>query len=224
VHRAWLARGCRSRRPRHAVRHRQAPHAVAAARQGLAQNTCPPDPGGVRLAEVDACAVHRPPRPAKVWQPRGQPMRGPAAGAARQFVLCGALEDATGQGHWQLSGRKAREALLTCLAPWRPAWPDAPRVMVLDNGGDHQRRQPLAWGQPWQDRRCPCFRPADSPEWHLRERVWRTVKDPWSCHRWWADWQALGEATATRLAHLNARSHRGKGRALAIGHNCCASA
>jgi hypothetical protein len=129
-----------------------------------------------------------------------------------------------GQGHWQLSRRKAREALVTCLAPWRPAWPAATRVVVLDNGGDHKSRQPVPWWPRWHHQRRPRCRPADSPEWHLRERVWRTVEDPLSCHRGGADWQALGEATATRLAHLNARSHRGKGRALAIVHNCCASA
>jgi hypothetical protein len=151
-------------------------------------------------------------------------MRVPAAGANRKFAVFGALDDATGQVHWQLSRRKGREAVVSFLDQLRQTWPEENLVVVLDNVGYHKSRQTSDWWSRGPHPIWPLFLPADSPEWHLRERVWRTVKDPWSCHRWWADWQALGEATATRLAHLNARSHRGKGRALAIGHNCCASA
>ena len=55
------------------------------------------------------------------------------------------------------------------------------------------------------------------------ERVWRMVKDQLSCHRWWADWQALWAATETLSAHLKARFHRGKGLAIEIVQNFCAT-
>jgi hypothetical protein len=129
-----------------------------------------------------------------------------------------------GQGHWQLSRRKAREALVTCLAPWRPAWPAATRVVVLDNGGDHKSRQPVPWWPRWHHQRRPRCRPADSPEWHLRERVWRHVKDKRGCHRWWADWQALWEATAALLTHLTARFHQPARPGVKVVQNFCSSA
>jgi hypothetical protein len=62
-----------------------------------------------------------------MWQKRGRPVRVPAAGANRKFVVFGALDYATGQVHWQLSLR------------------DEMLVVVLANVGYHKSRQTLAW-------------------------------------------------------------------------------
>jgi hypothetical protein len=91
---------------------------VAAARQvwDWLKKKCPAHPGGVRLVDVDECAIHLHPRLANIWQKRGRPVRGPAAGADRKFVVFGALDYATGQGHWQLSLRKDSQAFVAFLA------------------------------------------------------------------------------------------------------------
>ena len=48
------------------------------------------------------------------------------------------------------------------------------------------------------------------------EPVWRYVKDKRGCHHWWADWQALWEATAARLTHMKARLHQTTRSSIAI--------
>jgi putative transposase len=74
-------------------------------------------------------------------------MRIPAAGADRKFAVFGARGDATGQVHWQLSPRKDSQAFITFLEQLRHTWPAEKLVVVLDNVGYHQSRQPLAWWQ-----------------------------------------------------------------------------
>lgn len=134
-------------------------------------------------------------------------MRVPAAGADRKFAVFGALDYATGQVHRQLSLRKDSQASITFLEQLRHAWPDERLVVVLDNVGYHKSRQPLAWRQQWRQQLCPFFLPAYTPELNLMERVWRYVNEKLSCHRWWADWQALWEATTALLSQLTARFH-----------------
>ena len=108
-----------------------------------------------------------------MWQKRGRPVRVPAAGANRKFVVFGGLDYATGQVHWQLSLRKDSQAFISFLEPLRHTWPAEKRVVVLDNVGYHQSRQTLAWWQRWSHQLCPFFLPAYTPELNLMERVWR---------------------------------------------------
>jgi hypothetical protein len=176
------------------------------------------------LVYVDEGEVPLHPRLAQVWQKRGQPMRVPAAGAARTFVVFGALDDATGQGQWQLRLRNESAAFVPCLEQLRHAWPDATLVVALDNGGDHKSRQTLPWWQRWSHQRCPFFLPAYTPEWNLRERVWRTVKEQLSCHRWWADWPALWEAPTTLFSQMTARFHHTTRPGIERVQNFCSSA
>ena len=150
-------------------------------------------------------------------------MRVPAAGADRKFVIFGALDYATGQVRWQLSLQKDSTAFVAFLEQLRHAWPHAKLVVVLDNVGYHKSRRTSVWWRRWQRQICPFFLPAYTPELNLMERVWRTVKDKLSCHRWWADWQALWEATEALLAHLKARFHRKKGPAIELVQNFCAT-
>jgi transposase len=172
---------------------------------------------------VDECEIHLHPRLAKMWQKRGRPVRVPAAGADRKFVVFGALDYASGQVHWQLSLRKDGHAFVAFLEQLRQTWPDEKLVVVLDNVGYHKSRQTLAWWQQWQDRLCPFLLPAYTPELNLMERAWRYVKDRLSCHRWWADWQALWEATAALLGHLQARFHPTTRPGIAVVQSFCAS-
>lgn len=151
-------------------------------------------------------------------------MRVPAAGADRKFVVFGALDYASGQVHWRLSLRKDSQAFVTFLEQLRQTWPDEKLVVVLDNVGYHKSRRTLAWWQQWRHQCCPFFLPAYTPELNLMERVWRYVKDRLSCHRWWADWQALWEATTALLTHVKARFHQAEGPSIDIVQNFCASA
>jgi transposase len=148
----------------------------------------------------------------------------PAAGADRQFVVFGALDSATGQGHWPLGLRTDRQAFITFLEQLRHAWPAEKLVVVLDHVGDHKSRQTLAWWQQWRHQLGPFFLPAYPPELNRMERVWRYVKAQLSCHRWWADWHALWEATAALVGHLNARVHQAQGPHIELVHNFCSSA
>jgi transposase len=148
----------------------------------------------------------------------------PAAGANRKVVVFGALDYATGQVHWQLSRRKDSEAFVNFLDQLRHAWPDEKLVVVLDNVGYHQSRQPSNWWRQWPHQICPFFLPAYSPELNLMERVWRHVKDKLSCHRWWADWPALWEATTALLPHVTARFHQMTRPGIAVVQNFCSSA
>lgn len=125
---------------------------------------------------------------------------------------------------WQLSLRKDRQASVAFLERLRHTWPEAKVVVGLDNGGSHKSRQTFAWGQPWRRQLCPFFLPAYPPEWHLRERVWRSLKEQRSGHRGWADWQRLWAATTALLAHLTARFHHTTRPGIDVVQNFCASA
>jgi hypothetical protein len=59
----------------------------------------------------------------------------------------------------------------------------------------------------------PFLQLAYTLELNLMERVWRYVKDKLSCHRWWADWEALWTAMHALLARLKACFHRENGSA-----------
>jgi transposase len=166
------------------------------------------------LVYVDECEVHLHPRLAKVWQKRGRPLRVPAAGADRTRVVFGAMDYATGQVIWHLSPRKDSEAFVAFLEHLSKALPHESLVVVWDNVSYHEGRRSLAWWRRWQRRICPFFLAAYTPELNLIERVWRYVKDKLSCHRWWADWHVLWNATEALLAHLRPAFIRRKGRAM----------
>jgi hypothetical protein len=58
-------------------------------------------------------------------------------GADRQCVVYGALDNATGQGHWPLCLRKDHQACITFLERLLHAWPGHTCVVRLDHGGNH---------------------------------------------------------------------------------------
>jgi DDE superfamily endonuclease len=80
---------------------------------------------------LDDCEVHLHSRLAKVWQTRGRPMRGPAAGADRTFAIFVALDYATGRVRWQHSLHKESTAFVAFLEQLRHAWPHAKLMVVL---------------------------------------------------------------------------------------------
>jgi transposase len=173
---------------------------------------------------VDECEVHLHPRLAKLWQKRGQPRRVPAAGADHKFVVFGALDYATGRLISRLHARKNSEAFIALLEQLRQAFPHDKLVVVLDNVGYHNSHRVRGWWHRWRTHICPFFLPAYTPELNLIERVWRHVKDKLSCHRWWADWDTLWQATETLLRHLQARFHQRHEPSIEVVHNFCASA
>jgi hypothetical protein len=84
---------------------------------------------------VDECEVHRHPRLAKVWQRRGHPMRIPAAGEDRKFVVYGGLDYASGHLVWQIGPSKDSAAFIRFLDALAAAYPEGQVVVALDNVG-----------------------------------------------------------------------------------------
>ncbi len=151
-------------------------------------------------------------------------MRVPAAGEDRKFAVFGALDDASGEGLWQVSPGKDGAAFVAFLERLAGEWPDGPIVVVLDNVGYHKGRLAKRWWLQHQDRIRPLWLPAYTPELNLIERVWRHLKDKLSCHRWHADLPALEEATAALLSRLRARFHQVHADGITLVQDLCASA
>ncbi len=123
----------------------------------------------------------------------------PAAGEDGKFAVFGALAYATGRLVWQIVERKDGAACVAFLDRLLAAFPDGPTVVVLDTVGDHKGRVAKRWWMDHRDRVRPLWLPADAPELNLIERVGRHLKDKLSCHRWWADLDALEAATTSSV-------------------------
>ena len=148
----------------------------------------------------------------------------PAAGEDRKFAVFGALDYASGRLVCQTAGRKDGAAFVAFLGHLAAAFPDGPPVVVLDNVGDHKGRRAKDWWLEHQDRVRPLWLPAYAPELNRIERVWRHLKDKLSCHRWWADLDALEAATATLLSRIEARFHQPDPGGIAPVQNFCEAA
>ena len=151
-------------------------------------------------------------------------MRIPAAGENRKFAVFGALDYATGRIVWQLGSRKDGPAFVAFLDHLLAAYPTGSVVVVLDNVGYPKGRLAKDWWLAHQDRVWPLWLPAYAPEPNLIERVWGHLKLKLSCHRWRADLQALEDATANLLSHLQARFHQPDPGGIALVHNFCEAA
>jgi len=138
----------------------------------------------------------------------------PAAGEDRKFVGFGGLDYASGPLVWRISAAKNSACFVEFLDQLAAALPEGQVVIVLDNVGYHKSLKARRWWVEHQERIRPLWLPAYTPELNLIERVWRHVKDKLSCHRWWADLDALQDATATLLGRLRAQFHRPAGIAL----------
>jgi transposase len=148
-------------------------------------------------------------------------VRVPAAGEDRKFAVFGALDYASGRLVSQTADRKDGAAFVAFLDHLAVTFPEGPLVVVLDNVGYHKGRPAKAWWMAHQERVRPLWLPAYAPEPNLIERVWRHLKDKLSCHRWWADLDALEAATVTLLARLEARFHRPEPGGIALVQNFC---
>jgi DDE superfamily endonuclease len=80
--------------------------------------------------------------------------------------------------------------------------------VVLDNVGCHKGQAARRWWVAHRGRIRPMWLPAYTPELNLSERVWRHLKDKLSCHRQWADLDALQQITESLLRRLRARFYR----------------
>ena len=180
----------------------------------------PGTPGAVRLGYLDACEVHRHPRLSRAWRRRGTPLRVPAAGEDKKFVVYGGLDYATGRVVWRTAAAKDGAAFVRFLDHLAAGFPDGRVVVVLDNVGYHNSHPVRRWWVAHCDRIRPLWLPAYAPELHLIERVWRHLKDKLSNHRWWADLPALERATGVLLDALRAEFHR-PGHGIRLVHNIC---
>jgi DDE superfamily endonuclease len=166
--------------------------------------------------------VHRHPRLAKAWQRAGRPLRVPAAGEDRKFVVFGGLDYATGRLVWQLGPSKDGAASARFLDALASAFPEGQVVVVLDNVGYHKGHAVRRCWVEHRERVRPLWLPAYAPELNLIERLWRHLKDKLSCHRWRADLDALQCATTHLLDHLRAEFHRPDG--ITLVQDSCGSA
>jgi transposase len=148
-------------------------------------------------------------------------MRVPAAGEDGKFAVFGAVDYASGTVLWRLSARKDGRAFVAFLDQIVAQIPDGPLVVVLDNVGYHKGRLAKDWWIAHHDRVRPLWLPAYAPELNVIERLWRHLKDKLSCHRWWADQQALEDATAQLLSQLQARFHQPDPGGIALVQNFC---
>jgi transposase len=149
-------------------------------------------------------------------------MKIPAAGEDQKFTVYGAVDYATGQVIWQMSGRKGEAsfaAFLDYLAHTLPA--DEPAVLVLDNVGYHKSHELRTHWQRLTERFQPFFLPAYTPQLNLIERLWRYLKQNLACHRWWNDLDRLMQATEATLASLEVHFHATDGPAFRPAHNLC---
>ncbi len=89
-------------------------------------------------------------------------------------------------------------------------------MLVVDNVGYHRSHRVWAWWERWGHRIRLLFLPPYTPHLNLMERIWRYVKEKLSCHRWWADWEALWEAMETLLSRLRVRFHSDQGVAIGL--------
>lgn len=135
VNRVVHAIGYRYRRPRHDLTHRQDAEAVAAAQHTLRelQEKGAVAGAGFRLVSVDEGDRHTHPHLARVWQRRGAPMRGPAAGKDERRAVVGALDYASGEVIWRLATHQGGEAFAAAVEQVAQRWPDEDLVLVLDN-------------------------------------------------------------------------------------------
>ena len=131
-----------------------------------------------------------------------------AAGEDRKFAVFGALDYASGRLVCQTAGRKDGAAFVAFLDHLAAEFAGSALVVVLDNVGYHKGRRAKDWWLAHQDRVRPLWLPAYAPELNPIERVWRHLKDKLSCHRWWADLDALEAATAALLERTEARFHQ----------------
>jgi DDE superfamily endonuclease len=183
------------------------------------------EPGRLHLVYLDECEVHTHPHLAKVWRKQGCPLKVPAAGADRKFVVFGAVDYASGRIVHQRSDQKgevAFMAFLDHLAQTLPA--EEPLVVVLDNAGYHKSVELRAWWQQHAGHFHPFWLPAYTPQLNLIERLWRHLKDKLACHRWWNDIDRLQQATDTLLGALEVHFHPTEGPAFRSVQNLCESA
>ena len=148
----------------------------------------------------------------------------PAAGEDGKFAVFGAVDYASGQVLWRLSPRKDGAAFVAFLDHLVAQLPEGPLVVVLDNVGYHKGRLAKDWWMAHHDRVRPLWLPAYAPQLNLIERLWRHLKDKLSCHRWWADQEALEDATSHLLSHLEARFHQPDPGGIALVRNLCEAA
>ena len=175
----------------------------------------------MRVVYVDECEVHRHPWLARVWQRRGCPLRVPAAGEDKKFVVYGGLDYASGRLVWRADDAKDGAAFVRFPDDLAAAFPRGRVVVVLDNVGYHKSHPVRRWFVDHRDRVRPLWLPAYAPELNLIERVWRHLKDKLACHRWWADLDGLRGATAALLDRVEARFHRPEGITLRPVHDFC---
>jgi transposase len=133
------------------------------------------DRPSLRLVYLDECEVHAHPRLVQVWRRRGYPLKVPAAGADRKFVVFGALDYATGQLIHQISATKDGEAFAAFLDHLAAQLPEdgLPTIVVLDTVGYHKSHELREHWQRLSSRLRPLWLPAYAPQLNLIERVWR---------------------------------------------------
>ena len=147
-----------------------------------------------------------------------------AAGADQRIAVSGALDYASGRLVWPTASPKDGTGFAAVLEQIAQTWPPEDLVLVLDNGSDQRAAARRPWWTAQQGRLLPFWRPADTPNRTLLERVWCFLTQQLACHRLWADREGLRGAAATLLDQTEARCHTPDRPAIRLGHDLCQSA
>jgi len=140
-----------------------------------------------------------------MWQPRGVPTRGAAAGVDQRATVIGAVDDGSGVVTSMIATRATGRSLLAFLPQLATAYHDTQMILVMDNAASHKTPVIRAWLQTMASRITVRWLPTYSPQLNLMARVWRFVTSKLACHRVWNDLPSLIHL-ANRLLHRT-RAH-----------------
>lgn len=157
-----------------------------------------------RLLFIDECEVHLNPPLTKIWAPKGEPARVPAAGNDQKVAVFGAWSFADGDFSYHLCENKNSDQFLAFLKQLQQQTSDAEQLLlVMDNAGYHRANKVEAFLQEGAAKMEPFWLPPYSPELNLIERVWKYLKENVTNNYFFGQLQNLIEATrqgCTRLA------------------------
>lgn len=174
---------------------------------------------GFRLVYVDECELHSHPHLAKVWQPRGAPVKVPAAGVNQRVPVLGAVDYASGEIVWTLPPAKNGASFVELFEQVAARWPDEVVILVMDTVSYHRGAVMRASWSTQQERLIPFWLPVHTPNLNLMERVWRWLKQGMACHRFRAEEVTLRETADMLLDGVTARFYAPDGPSITLDHN-----
>ncbi len=199
-------KGFAFRRPRHTLKGRQDPAAVAASRKHLADLKIQAAAGAIDLVFLDESEALTHPYLARCWARRGTELRIQAPGQAKKRAMLGAFDPLRRRLLVHTSATKRSTDFVDLLDQLGTTYGTAerarPLVAVLDNGPIHTSKltTKALTQRPWLTLE---WLPKYAPELNDIERCWRDLKQHQLANRTFADADALARAIPDAVARLN---------------------